>query len=60
MTKIQISPEEHNGSVALNANIDDMGISFQIIRNRYTEVFDTFNIFQYDNLKGVRSLNFMS
>ena len=26
---------------------------------RYTEVFDTFNIFQYCTLKGVRSLNFM-
>ena len=30
-----------------------MGFTFQIICNRYTEVFDTFNIFQVCTLKGV-------
>ena len=44
-------------SSGLSANIDEMGIPFQIIRNRHTEVFDTFNIFQYCTLNGVGSLN---
>ena len=41
-------------------NIDDVGIPFQIICNRYTKVFDDFNIFQYFTPKGVRNLDFNS
>ena len=58
-TRKQISPKDPQGSVGLSANIDDMGILFQIICNCYSEVFDTFNIFQNCTFKSVRSLDFM-
>ena len=35
-----------------------MCIPFQIVCDRYTKVFNDFNVFQYSTLKGVLSLYF--
>ena len=57
-TKEQVSPQESKDFVGLSANIV-IGIPFQIICNCYTEIFDTFSIFQLF-LNGIGSLDFIS
>ena len=51
--------QETKGSLSFSANIADMRIPFQIIRNCYTKVFEIIQIFENCIFKGKGSLNFI-